>query len=126
MKTIVSPNQTAVKVQSLIEWSAPILTIRIAGQVWDYDVSEFPTPWDGRAFHLTCDDQSELDVFICRQHRDDHCDCVDFACSNRCRHVGALRYLMEAGEIEDPREGMPSVAYSPAELAEMAGEELPF
>lgn len=126
MTQIVTASQTAVKVQSLIEWSAPILTIRVAGQVLDYDVAEFSTPWDGRAFHLRCDDQSELDVFVCRQHHADHCDCVDFACGNRCRHVGALRYLIEVGEIEDPREGMPSIEYSPEELAAMAGEELPF
>ena len=126
MSQIVAKPQTAVKVQSLIEWAEPVLTIRVAGQITDYDVSEFPTPWDGRAFHLRGGDGTSLDTFVCRQMRDDHCDCADFACGNRCRHVGALRYLMEAGEIEDPREGMPNVAYTPAELAEMAGEELPF
>lgn len=126
MTQIVTASPAAVKVQSLIEWSQPVLTIRVAGQVTDYEVSEFPTQWDGRAFHLRGDDGSERDVFVCRQHHDDHCDCADFTCGNRCRHVGTLRYLMECGEIEDPRDGMPSVAYTPAELAEMAGEELPF
>lgn len=67
-----------------------------------YAVTEFGTPWDGRAFHFekvtagTDKESAAEDVFVCRNGQDHHCSCKGFAYGRGkpCKHVSAALALL--------------------------------
>jgi hypothetical protein len=72
-----------------------------------YTVTEFPTGWDGRAFHLakpdgesgTDPEAGSYDVFVGRNPADRTCQCKGFERWGRCKHVLACRALIENGWV---------------------------
>lgn len=82
-----------------------------------YEVEEIPTGIDGRAFLLHRDsaaiakDGPDADdrygVFVHRNGQDHLCECIGFARHGRCKHVDALRRLIEDGHLEHPMAGNP-------------------
>jgi hypothetical protein len=92
-----------------------------------YDLEEIPVGMDGRGFLLHRDDQAVADdpdgverygVFIARNGQDHLCECRGHAAHGHCKHVDALRFLVEGGHLEDPRAGRPPQADAVAELLE--------
>lgn len=117
-----------------IEYDAPVLLIRKGRDVQLYTVLEFPCGFDGRAFTVTKDATGEVyNVFVARNQQDSSCDCAGFTYTSndptggRCRHLDAIRHLMESGRLEDPRHAAPAEPFpSPEQLAAEAGVDLPF
>lgn len=63
-----------------------------------YNVIEFPTTWDGRAFRVEKADGSEVyDVFVPRDHGFERCDCMGFERYDHCKHTAALRAVLANG-----------------------------
>ena len=81
-----------------------------------YHVEEVPCggAFDGRGFILERTDEAiaadgpdadqTYEVFVSRNGQDDTCSCKGFVAHSRCKHRDALRSLIEAGEIPDPRD----------------------
>ena len=74
-----------------------------------YTVEEINTGMDGRAFLLhrepeaiakSADKCDRYGVLIARNGQDDVCECRGFESHGRCKHVTALRGLIEAGHID--------------------------
>jgi hypothetical protein len=111
-----------------VEYDVPVLAIRKGHSEDLYDVAEFPTGWDGRAFQLVKDsDRSVYDVFVSRNGQDDRCDCTGHLQHGRCKHVDSLQALIEAGLLVHPCDEAPAEPWpTPEQLAEAAGVPLPF
>jgi SWIM zinc finger len=70
-----------------------------------YEVTEFPTGWDGRGFHLaklaggTDAEGESYDVFCARNGQDRQCSCKGFAFGRgkNCKHIEALLALIANG-----------------------------
>lgn len=85
-----------------------------------YHVEEIVNGMDGRAFllHRTADaiDAGGLEaderygVLISRNPGNDLCECRGHASRGYCKHVSALRGLIEAGHIDHPEAGRPEAA----------------
>src|SRR5262245_44844946 len=96
---IATQTQAKRQPQTQVEYDAPVLAIRKAvgngkGTEELYDVAEFPTGWEGRAFHLTKDRTGEeYDVFVARNGQDNLCSCIGFESRGVCKHHDALRSL---------------------------------
>jgi hypothetical protein len=87
-----------------------------------YRVTEFPTAWAGRAFRLDKLDGSEsYDVFVGADRRDDRCDCRGFERYGLCKHVDAVRALLDNRWLPDPRAN-PEADTGPTEAED---QELP-
>jgi hypothetical protein len=83
------------------------------GETTSYAVSEIPVGngFDGRAFTLrkleaeanapTCE---TYDVFVARNGLDNICDCPGHTYKGYCKHVDALRGLIERGTLAHPLE----------------------
>ena len=117
--------------ETQVEYDDPVLAIRKGRSEDLYVVDEFSVGWDGRGFRLTKDnggpEHEGYDVFICRWGQNDLCDCLGFSQHSRCKHVDALRHLIESGQLDDPRAGAPVEPFpSPEQLAAQAGMNLPF
>src|SRR5262245_41180234 len=125
---IPTTTQAVKPTETLVEFDHPLLLIRKGRSEELYDVREFPTGWDGRAFQLVKDsDKSVYDVFVARNGQDDKCDCTGALQHGRCKHCDALRALIQAGRLEDPRAGSPQAPFpTPQQLADEAGVDLPF
>ncbi|VTT97603.1 hypothetical protein : : SWIM [Gemmataceae bacterium] len=86
---------------------AGVLVIEKPRVVATYAVTEFGTPWDGRAFRLVClggqsdADATTYDVFAARNGQDHRCDCKGFSYGRGrpCKHVAAALALLENGWI---------------------------
>lgn len=80
-----------------------LLTIRTKRAYVNYLVVEFPTQFDGRAFHLaktdagTDTEETAYDVLVCRNTRDSSCSCKGFVAGNGqpCKHVLAISALLD-------------------------------
>ncbi len=80
-----------------------LLTVHTLRASMSYLVVEFPTSWDGRAFHLAktnegSDPGSEsYDVFCGRNPRDCQCSCKGFAYGQGrpCKHIAAVSALLD-------------------------------
>ena len=67
-----------------------------------YDVREFPTPWEGRAWQLTKIRTGEThEVFVAADGSGHICDCLGFSHTGHCRHVDCLTALSPAGCVPD-------------------------
>lgn len=83
------------------------LVVHTARASVTYLVTEFPTPWDGRAFHLAkvtpgTDPESDAeDVFVGRNGADRQCSCKGFAYGKgrSCKHLHAAMALIENGWV---------------------------
>lgn len=83
------------------------LAIHTGRTVCAYAVTEFPTPWEGRAFHLAkpagepgTDPESDgYDVFCGRGGRAE-CDCKGFERWGNCKHAEGVRALLENGWLD--------------------------
>jgi hypothetical protein len=81
------------------------LTIHSARKSTDYLVVEFPTSWEGRAFHFakvtkgTDPTAESYDTFICyrSQGRDSHCSCKGFMAHRTCKHIDSANALIDNG-----------------------------
>ena len=133
--TPVATTTTAVrKPETAIEYDNGTLLIRKAKRECLYAVAEFPCGFDGRAFSLTRDTDGEVyNVFLARNGQDSTCDCAGFTYTSneptggRCKHLDAIRHLVEADRLSDPRHDAPAEEWpSPAQLAAEAGVALPF
>ena len=70
-----------------------------------YAVTEFPTGWDGRAFHFakaggepgTDPTADSYDVFVGRNPADRQCQCKGFLRRGDCKHALAARALVADG-----------------------------
>jgi hypothetical protein len=106
----VATTSTAKKIpdtQATLDLAGRLLTIVKAGKVEVYDVAEFPTSWDGRAFELVKTATGEkYSTFVANNPQDHHCDCTGHEAKGYCKHVDALRELWQAGWLEDPRAGI--------------------
>ena len=93
---------------SAIHWTpnalgtSGLLVVHTARASVTYTVTEFSTPWEGRAFHLvkqsegtdpTCD---SYDVFCHRAGQDNQCSCAGFAYGRGkpCKHILACQALI--------------------------------
>lgn len=84
-----------------VEYDAPVLAIRKARAEELYAVTEFPTDWPGRAFQLVKDRTGEsYSVFVVDDGQNHQCDCRGFAATARCKHIDALRHLIEDGQLD--------------------------
>lgn len=73
-----------------------------AGKTVDsYQVAEFPSGWDGRAFVFakTAGDGKVYDVFVGRNGQDRRCNCRGFVVFSHCKHEAAARKLIEIGQL---------------------------
>jgi hypothetical protein len=91
-----------------------------------YDVEEINTGMDGRAFLLhrtpeaiakSSDSTQRYGVLIARNGQDDLCECRGFEKGGYCKHVNAMRGLIEAGHIDRPGEDAPVDAFPSPEQA---------
>ena len=96
-----------------------------------YTVEEIPTGMDGRAFLLHRDEEAvakdiaagreqeaRYGVLIARNGQDDLCECRGFTAHGRCKHVSAMRGLIEGGHIDEPGQDAPVDSFpSPEQLA---------
>lgn len=125
---ILTKKQPYVKPSLVIQLEGHTLKLSEGVISESFDVGEYYTQ-DGRSFHLSNPHDAELHVDCFIHESDpahDFCTCAD-SLVMECRHMKAMRYLVEENIIPHPFAGMPeSAPYTPAELAEMAGEELPF
>ena len=66
-----------------------------------YTVAEFPTGLTGRGFHVTkLGGEGYACVISCRSPQYDSCECPAWTLGRkRCRHVSAIRKLIEVGKI---------------------------
>jgi SWIM zinc finger len=72
-----------------------------------YTVTEFPTAWDGRAFHFekftegSDRDSEAYDVFCSRNGQDQQCQCKGFTYGRGrpCKHIAAAQALIANGWI---------------------------
>jgi len=70
-----------------------------------YLVTEYPSGWDGRAFHFekpageagTDAENESYDVFVGRNPADRLCQCKGFTRWGNCKHVDAARALISNG-----------------------------
>lgn len=79
------------------------VTLQSKKGAFDYEVKEFATNWDGRAFRMEKTDQGDhYNVFICNHgHDQDTCDCADATFrERRCKHMEAIRALLVAATIK--------------------------
>ncbi len=77
-----------------------------------YQIAEFQTPWDGRAFHFTClggqTDRESIpegyDVFLSHSGREFHCGCKGFAYGRGkpCKHIESVRAIFENDWMDLP------------------------
>lgn len=113
-----------------------VLLIR-NGSKTQYTLSEFPVGgpvFDGRAFELVGDpDGGTYHLFCARNGQDSTCDCAGFTYTSddrtggRCKHLDAIRTLIEVGLLDGPRAASPAEPWpSPEQLAAQAGVDLPF
>jgi len=85
-----------------------------------FEVEEIPSSLDGRAFLLHRSDEAKAKdmaagrepegryaVLIARNGQDHVCECRGFAAHGRCKHLTALRGLLEAGHIDNPADAGP-------------------
>lgn len=101
--------------QSGIQWTPTkpgcgLLIVEKPRQVATYAVTEFQTPWDGRAFHFVClGGQSDkeaapegYDVFFYRGGQDHQCSCKGFAHGRGklCKHLEAVRAIITNGWMD--------------------------
>jgi hypothetical protein len=75
------------------------------GSVQLYTLEEIPVGngFDGRGFTLRKDDGEHYSCFIAANGQDSHCDCPGGTYAHRCKHVDAIRELIVAGRLDDPR-----------------------
>lgn len=100
-----------------------------------YDVEEIPSGM-GRAFllHRTPaavaadpDHVERYGVLVAMNPQDHLCECRGFAAHGYCKHISAVRELIDAGHLDHPEAGRPSEPFpSPQQLADEAGVDLPF
>lgn len=88
------------KPKTLIEFDCPVLVIR-KGRIEElYDVAEFPTGWQGRAFTLIKNNGVEsCNVFVAQNGQDHLCDCRSFEAHGRCKHHDAIQHLLTTGQL---------------------------
>jgi hypothetical protein len=127
------PTTTAAKLAptTAIEFDFPVLLLRKERDVQIYTVDEFPVggpAWDGRAFRLTKDSTGEhYSCFVARNGQDHLCECRGFEAHGHCRHVDALKRLIDTGRLDHPEADRPVEPWpSPEQLAAEAGVALPF
>jgi hypothetical protein len=130
------PTTTTAKrpVETAIEFDPPTLLIRKHKHEFKYTLAEFPCGFDGRAFALTRDTDGQVyNVFVARNGQDSSCDCAGYSFTSndpgggRCKHLGAIRHLMDAGRLDHPEADRPGERWpSPEQLAADAGVDLPF
>jgi hypothetical protein len=78
-----------------------IMVVETARSTTRYAVTEFPTDWDGRAFHLakltpgTDKEADSYNVFCARNQQDHNCDCRGFFSTSHCKHVDAVSALLD-------------------------------
>lgn len=82
---------------------AGLLTIQTDRVSVQYRVTEFPTDWQGRGFHLMkTDDGSDpaedsYSVFAPKCGAGHICECKGFLFAGKCKHVAAVAALIENG-----------------------------
>jgi hypothetical protein len=82
-----------------------LLTIHTARATAKYAVTEFPTPWDGRAFHLvkltpgTDREAESYDVF-CGRGKNHRCECRGFLRHSHCKHIDAALAIWDNGWLD--------------------------
>jgi hypothetical protein len=121
-------------VETAIEYDPPTLLIRKHEYEFLYTLAEIPCGFNGRAFALTRDADGQVySVFVARNGQDSTCDCAGFSVTSgeptggRCKHLVAIRHLMDAGRLDHPEAGRPGEPWpSPERLAADAGVDLPF
>jgi len=104
-----------------IEWDPRgVLLIRKGKCEKLYDVYEFPCGMDGRAFELAKDGaEDSYFVFLARNGQDSTCDCAGFTYTSndptggRCCHLDAIKALIDAGHLTDPRHDTRPDAWPP-------------
>jgi hypothetical protein len=84
------------------------LWIKKGAKLEEYDVAEFPTSWDGRAFQLTKKRTGEqYNVFVANNPQDHNCDCTGHESHGHCKHIDALHDLWDRGWLPRPEEETP-------------------
>lgn len=106
-----------------------------------YGVAEIPVGngFDGRGFHLVklADHDGEqvltdesYDLFVSRNGQDDICDCKGHTYSHHCKHVDAMRFIIERGILDlatDAPADEPTIDEDPFEGVLLTGAvEIPF
>lgn len=87
--------------ETSIEYDAPILAIR-KGKAEDlYTVRELPVGagFDGRGFALLKDRTGEHHNTFLADTGQDSCDCPGGTYTGRCKHLDALRHLIDSGRL---------------------------
>ena len=92
-----------------------------------YVVSETPTAWEGRAFHLAkgkgesgSDTENEsYDVYCASNGQDKLCQCKGFTRHGHCKHEAALYTLMANGKLT-------AITSPPAPVLAPTGEDWGF
>jgi hypothetical protein len=109
------------------EFARPVLTIRKGRQADDYAVREFACGMDGRAFRLSKDTGEHYSCMIARNGQDHLCECRGFEATGHCKHLDVMLDLVHSGEYDEADTDRPCDVWpSPQQLADEAGEELPF
>ena len=84
---------------------AGVLTIKSKRIYTSYRVTEFPTDWQGRGFHLgkvtEGSDKTEesYSCFVGRNGQDKMCECKGFTFAGHCKHLASLTALIVAGKL---------------------------
>jgi hypothetical protein len=113
----VSTTSTAKKpptTETTTDLAGNLLTIAKGGKVEVYDLREFPTSWDGRAFELVKKSTGEkYSTFIALNPQDHVCDCHGHEAKSYCKHVDALTQLWAAGWLERREQHAPEQIAGP-------------
>lgn len=116
----------------LSDWQPRLKRYRLLDS---FTVEEIPTGLDGRAFLLhrsdlaiAADAEAGIDpiderygVLVARNGQDNHCECRGFQANCYCKHLDAMRHLVEGGLIDDPRlDPRPEPEWTEQDWAELA------
>lgn len=105
MLTVCTRSHAIKSPKTQVEFNFPELIILKGKKRDHYRVSEFSTPWNGRAFR--CDkltgEAGGYDVFV-GFDGSNLCDCQGFTAHSTCKHVDAFQGLLERGTSFDSRD----------------------
>jgi hypothetical protein len=92
--------------QTTLDLSGRLLTIVKGGAVKVYELDEFSTSWDGRAFFVkNLSNGERYESFVAVNGQDHLCSCKGFESCGHCCHTDSLLELWRAGWLERPEAG---------------------
>jgi hypothetical protein len=117
--------RTPIKRSALFTPSAQgqgLLAIAVGPETNVYDVSEIGSEIGGRGFRLAkLDAEGEVYHVLIADEVSTLCDCIGFEHTGHCKHVDALRAVIDAGELP-PQDPEPE---PPAAMLELPPRRLP-